>query len=119
MDKEQLNQLMGSTFTDIRNMREQKALEYTPQGDQLGNFKRCSKILEVMPERVLLGFLIKHWDSINQLVGILEAGHTPPVEMWKEKLHDNILYSVLLLALLKERYDEVIPKKSPPQPPVS
>jgi hypothetical protein len=48
--------------------------------------------------------LIKHWVSIVEIINDLERDKSWHPDIWREKLTDNIAYSLLLEALLQERF---------------
>ena len=83
---------------------DQKAEEYSWDGDRLSNFKKAGALQGCTPEAALLGMLVKHWVSICEMVDDLSRGKDWPREVWWEKLGDNINYSYLLEALLEERH---------------
>lgn len=77
-----------------------KSKEYT-RGHPFENFYRGAGILNTTAEQALLGYLAKHWASISVLVkDINETSISAPEEVWKEKLMDNINYSLILYAMV-------------------
>ena len=78
-----------------------KAKEYALSGDRLYNFKCNYDWQDETPYARLTGYMEKHLVSCADLItGKLKA--TP--EMVAEKMGDCLNYSVLLYAVIKERY---------------
>lgn len=94
----------------MRQVLASKGKEYASDQDWLHNFKRAAEIRgsaeeiqEDTPAGVLLGMLIKHWVSIEDLVlsHTLNGGHAEPARI-DAKIGDAINYLILLEAVLKE-----------------
>lgn len=77
----------------------QKAKEYAVDGDRLHNFKVAAAVQGISPMAALAGMMAKHTVSVYDMIG---AGETYPMELWEEKIKDNINYLFLLWALLQE-----------------
>lgn len=88
----------------MRSVLASKGEEYATDQDQLHNFKRAAQLRrepDAGAPEVLLGMLVKHWVSIEDLVhnwSFVGAA----VARIDEKIGDAINYLVLLEALLKE-----------------
>lgn len=76
-----------------------KAKEYASNKDRLHNFKRAAELRNMEQKSVLLGMLVKHWVSIEDLVNTEEQYLMETVD---EKIGDAINYLILLEAHLKE-----------------
>lgn len=76
-----------------------KAGEYASNDDRLHNFKRAAELRDKDPKDVLLGMLVKHWVSIEDLVN---TENQYLMETVDEKIGDAINYLILLEAHLKE-----------------
>lgn len=77
----------------------QKAKEYAVDGDRLHNFKVAAAVQGISPMAALAGMMAKHTVSVYDMIG---TGETYPMELWEEKIKDNINYLFLLWALLQE-----------------
>jgi hypothetical protein len=81
-----------------------KASEYATAGDRLHNFKRAAQLRSADPAETLLGMMVKHWVSVEDLVQRHIGRATPaPPGMVDEKIGDAINYLILLEALLKDQ----------------
>ena len=79
----------------------QKAQEYATDGDRLHNFKVAAEVQGISPTAALAGMMAKHTVSVYDMIG---TGKVYPMELWEEKIKDNINYLFLLWALLHEEY---------------
>ena len=82
-----------------------KNQDYAREGDKLHNFKAAAGMDGVTPEQALRGMLLKHWQSLRDLLADLDRGQHHNMAVWEEKLGDSLNYLFLLRALLAERYD--------------
>ena len=78
-----------------------KAAEYATE-DRLHNFKAAGALQRKTPVDALGGMMVKHTVSIYDLIHDYEAGADIPLDLWAEKITDNINYLFLLWALLNE-----------------
>lgn len=83
-----------------------KQKEYSSNKDRLSGFKIEWLEDRNMPPAVLLGFLLKHFNSINTMITeqYIDFDIKFKFEKWQEKCYDIINYMVLLLALIIEDY---------------
>lgn len=74
--------------------------------DRLNNFKRGAEILQCTPEKVLIGYWIKHIVSILDIVDRIDSGEYGglTVEQLEEKIGDGMIYLALLEGIIKERF---------------
>lgn len=103
-----------------------KSAEYARGDDKLHNFKRAAEVSGLTPLKCLQGMKLKHDVSILDMLNDIVAIPNHPVrtdigtehvlnsipftrEKWEEKIGDDINYLILMLALLYEEYDWVIP----------
>lgn len=81
-----------------------KGAEYSRNGDRYHNFKTAAALDGETPERALWGMWKKHLVSIRDMIEDLEKhGKVPSRAQLKEKLGDNIVYSLLLEGIVEER----------------
>ena len=86
-----------------------KNKEYARDQDKLHNFHRAAAYMGCSPEKAAHVFQAKHVVSLADMVDDLERGIDHPMNVWLEKTVDEINYSILLFALLAERYGWEIP----------
>lgn len=82
----------------------QKGDEYSRNNDKLHNFKSAAAFDDCEPELALWGMWLKHIISVKDFLHDLRDGISHPIDKWDEKLMDMINYTLLLRALLLERY---------------
>jgi len=98
MNTERFNKIVEEQLERVRKVLVKKADEYNLEEDRLGFFKRAAAFANETPEQALYGFLLKHLQSITDMV---QSGNEYPAEMWEEKITDAMNYLVLLLGLLE------------------
>ena len=82
-----------------------KSADYSAADDKLFNFKLAAELDGVSPIEALRGMWLKHRTSIRQgLDELLEGKSCRSEKWWIEKLTDDRNYSILLQALLTEKY---------------
>jgi len=91
-----------------------KGTEYGSDSDRLHNFKAAGRMLNITPEKALEGMLAKHLVSVQDIVARVEnGGNMPSQAVIDAKIGDCINYFILLEALLTERRDSEIARKTP------
>lgn len=101
MDSEVFNQHLQHMQEVTIDTLIQKAKEYATDGDRLHNFKVAAEVQGISPTAALAGMMAKHTVSVYDMIG---TGEVYPMELWEEKIKDNINYLFLLWALLHEEY---------------
>ena len=99
MKTENFNKIVEDQLERIRSVLVKKADEYNLEEDRLGFFKRSAAFAQETPEQALYGFLLKHLQSITDMV---MSGKEYSEELWREKITDAMNYLVLLLGLLED-----------------
>ena len=99
MNTERFNKVVEDQLESIRKVLVKKADEYNLEEDRFGFFKRSAAFANETPEQALYGFLLKHLQSITDMV---QSGKEYPEALWKEKITDAMNYLVLLLGLLED-----------------
>ena len=102
----EFNQILKRRMELIEEVLGAKAQEYASNTDRYHNFRVAARMLNTIPEKALIGMLVKHlvsvFDIINSLDGCVR--HTTLTkELVDEKIGDSINYLVLLEGLLRER----------------
>jgi hypothetical protein len=99
MKNERFNKIVEDQLERIRSVLVKKADEYNLEEDRLGFFKRSAAFAQETPEQALYGFLLKHLQSITDMV---QSGKEYSKDLWHEKITDAMNYLVLLLGLLED-----------------
>jgi hypothetical protein len=106
----EFNAVIDDTIKNIQDVLKQKANEYASEKSRFHNFEVAGRKLNVTPEKALLGMMIKHEVSVEDMV---EWADQHPeklsIGLINEKIGDNINYLILLKGLLINRV-ESLPK---------
>ena len=106
MTHEEFDKTSKRLLTKAAEVRRTKRLEYSSDEDErLSNFKTAARLnSQTVPEAVN-GMMSKHVVSIADMVRDEFTRKEAPfsLEMWEEKIIDNINYLMLLYAAIKER----------------
>jgi len=98
--------IVEERISQIRKTLAFKGEEYATSKDRLHNFKRAGRLRECTPEDALIGFFMKQFTSVLDMVDAIETQDFS-VEYVNEKLGDCINYLILLEALIEERRGDV------------
>lgn len=103
MVQKEFNQIVEEQISIIKNLITNKGSEYA-NTDVLSNFKQGAGFFENgTPEKTLYSYLVKHLVSIkNHCEGSIPLNS----DKLKEKCLDNIVYSILLLAIQIEKEND-------------
>ena len=101
MRTEKFNAIIKERIERCIILLECKADEYATN-DRLHNFKIAGQLQDCTPVKALAGMMCKHTVSIYDLINEFEKGIDITLEMWDEKIGDNINYLLLLTALIAE-----------------
>lgn len=102
MTTDEFNAILDRRIDQIHAVLARKGQEYGA-GDRLHNFKRSAELRGSMASDTLLGMLVKHWVSIEDMVRGHLGGLAIPIELIEEKIGDAVNYLILLEAVLKEQ----------------
>jgi hypothetical protein len=104
MTPNEFNALVVDTVKAVDGLSNKKGPEYSNNSDRLSNFKDLSKEIGIIPEQVLWVYLSKHLSSIKTHLSNISLNIIKELsEPIDGRIHDAILYLLLLKALLKER----------------
>ena len=103
MSTEDFNKLVEERCNKIVATLAAKQKEYSTADDKLHNFNRGASIAGQSRERVLHGFMLKHYISFMDIIDNVDKGIIPSDEVIDEKIGDIINYMILAEACLKER----------------
>jgi hypothetical protein len=88
--------VLNRRLEQTKHVLGEKAKAYMRNDDRLHNFFRAAEMLKCTPQQALLGFVIKHF---VRLVDIIQSGEIPSQEVCDEVIGDPINYLHLLDAL--------------------
>lgn len=78
-----------------------KGKEYSMDSDRLHNFRVAAALQDCSMRRALYGMMVKHITSIADMC-CSEEEEDYTLELWEEKIQDNINYLLLLRAVIEE-----------------
>jgi len=87
METERFNKIVEEQVERIKSVLIKKADEYNLEEDRLGFFKRSAAFAQETPEQALYGFLLKHLQSITDMV---QSGNSYSEDLWREKITDEL-----------------------------
>lgn len=99
MTRDEFDELLSATFSNLTALSDSKGAEYAHDADQLANFKRLAQRLGMTSEAVLMVYLTKHLDSIESYVRRPSMDLSEPID---GRIDDAILYLCLLKALIHD-----------------
>jgi hypothetical protein len=103
MTTNELNKLFDENWKLILELTRSKGADYASDLDRLSNFKDNARKLGMTQYQIWGVYANKHWDAINAFIkndGQLES---EPIE---SRIHDIIVYSLLLLGLIQDKTKE-------------
>ncbi|MCX8070221.1 MAG: hypothetical protein N2738_06930 [Thermodesulfovibrionales bacterium] len=104
MTNEEFEIFLKQVFKDIEALALLKKDEYSIDNNRFHNFKAQAFFCNTSMIGALRGNWAKHIISIRDMLNnTVDKSYSYPYKLWQEKLYDNILYSVLCLAMIKER----------------
>ena len=100
MTHDQRNQLIEKEFAKIMEISRTKGIEYANSSvDANNNFKKLGEELGMDPKQILWVYAQKHNQAISNF---LKTGESKSNEPITGRIHDAILYHLILLTLLHE-----------------
>jgi hypothetical protein len=107
MDRDQFNQIINDTFTEMLRLSVSKGEEYSGADDALANFKRNAERMGLDPLQVWFVYAAKHFDSIATFIQDIAKGkireYSEPIT---GRADDLIMYFIIFKALYQERINE-------------
>lgn len=105
MDIKTFDKLVERETQRMKDVMCSKSADYSAGGDKLFNFKLAAAMDGISPIEALRGMWLKHKASLRQgLDELMDGKPCRPGAWWIEKLTDDRNYSILLQALLAEKY---------------
>lgn len=100
-----------------QNLINNKLIQYANKNDVFKTFNEAAELQEILPEQALFGMMAKHIGSIRNMLDKVEKdiysmtindaeGAEYSLDVWKEKIGDNITYLLILYAMISSRIDE-------------
>lgn len=99
MTRQEFQAVLEESFTIMRSTLEIKRDEYATTEDVLRNFKESSRLAKKPAEQCLMGFVLKQFVSLNDLIDANRNEKT----LMEEKIKDILNYMILLRAILKDK----------------
>lgn len=96
---EKYNELVNSLMNDCKTVLLKKRMEYATD-DIFHNFNTAAALQGITPQQALIGMMDKHVISVHDLVNNHADGQKIDLELWKEKIVDNINYLYILWAMV-------------------
>jgi hypothetical protein len=108
MKTKSFNEVVERRLENIKNTLVSKGQEYADNinDDKLHNFKKGERFTGKKREDVLLGFAMKHWISVTDILDKMDTGELPTRELLDEKLGDWQVYMVLLEASIVDKINK-------------
>ena len=100
MTHEEFEKIFDETVEHLKELSSRKGAEYASHQDRLYNFKIAAALNRTTPPLALKGMMAKHEVSVMDMIA---ANDIVPEEQIIEKIDDNIMYLILLKAMLFER----------------
>lgn len=111
MNTAQFENIIEARLKAIKETLINKAKEYADNenDNRLHNFDKGSKFTGKKREDVLLGFAMKHWISVTDILDKMDKGELPNKTLLNEKLGDWIVYMCILEASIVDKIDKSLP----------
>lgn len=105
MKQEDFNKFVEYKLDRISKMLIQKGQEYSKIDNKLHNFDKAGRMSNQTREKALLGMLLKHQVSVDDIVEDLET-KLPTYDLIEEKITDILNYYILLHACIVDRIEK-------------
>lgn len=112
MTAKEFEKVLEERIKTIKKILSSKKEEYSRNGDRLSNFKKAALAQGITPEKALRGMWFKHIISIVDMIDDLDNCITHTYDQWNEKITDAINYLILLDAIIRERLNNDIQRKT-------
>ena len=96
-----------ATLQEIRELLIVKGKEYRRNNNVYHNFDKGAKMVGLIPEKVLHGFLLKHLISYQDMLNDIEKGNYPKPALVEEKFNDIITYYVIQKCMILDRIENL------------
>lgn len=110
MKQETFNRYANGLMSMAGKVRNLKMEEYMAEEDRLANFRKAANLSGVSVPKAIAGMMVKHtvsiFDMIEDEFGCDPVDPISSIEIWREKLVDQINYLLLLYASVREERGE-------------
>jgi len=103
MNKNKFDNIVAKQIQICKETLEAKGREYTIEDNRLGQFYKSATIRGTTPLDALGGKMVKHTTSIYDMI---KHPKGIEIEVWEEKIKDNINYLLILKALVIEQLEK-------------
>jgi hypothetical protein len=105
MTEKNFDKIVENRISMIKQTLSIKGKEYRRNDNPLHNFERGATISNTSREKVLFGFMLKHFISFIDILNDIEKGTLPKEEVVDEKIGDLINYLILCEASIKDKIE--------------
>ena len=106
MNPKTFNAYANSLMSQAAKLRNVKMEEYVAEVDRLANFRKAANLTNQSIPASIAGMMVKHtvsiYDMIDAEFGTFQTDSPHSLEMWREKIIDQINYLLLLYAAVRE-----------------
>ena len=106
MNSKRFYYLVDKETERIKNTLISKGEEYSTLDNKLHNFDKAGRKSNQSREKALMGMLLKHEVSIDDIVNKLDEGKLPTLDLLSEKITDILNYYILLKACIVDRIEK-------------
>ena len=104
MNQQKFDEVLEHAQLRSRNVMSKKHDEYTTPDERFANFKQAVGLsYHNIPEKVAWEMMVKHLQSLKDIISNVEKGILPSVETLDEKCGDIHNYLYLLEGMIIER----------------
>ena len=98
LTQKEFENLINYRFEKCRSVLLRKKEEYAEDDDMLRNFNNAACTLEMEPEQVAFMYMMKHFQSIKDL---LFGKKKLTNDLWEEKITDLINYLLIIDSIIR------------------
>lgn len=105
MNSKRFYYLVDKETERIKDILISKGEEYSTLDNKLHNFDKAGRMSNQSREKALMGMLLKHQVSVDDIVNKLDEGKLPTLDLLSEKITDILNYYILLKACIVDRIE--------------
>ena len=105
MNSKRFYYLVDKETDRIKDILISKGEEYSTLDNKLHNFDKAGRMSNQSREKALMGMLLKHQVSVDDIVNKLDEGKLPTLDLLSEKITDILNYYILLKACIVDRIE--------------
>ena len=107
MTHKKFTEILKEIIEEIKTKDLLKKEEYTRNDDRFHNFRMGAFLLDTTIPEYIITLRSKHEISILDMVNDMRQNRFYPLNVWKEKITDSILYLILLYAYISDFYEDM------------